>query len=273
MAVKSLLLYVDNDRNCRQRIAFAAELAARHQAHLVGAYTLRRLELPPYARGPIPEGLWEVAEQATSKLASTAQSTFEEVTAGAAIETEWRVMDGRPNAALSLHGFHADLLVLAQSDAEDTGFNLDYRPDDVVLGCGRPALVVPYTGEFEAPQRHAVIAWKAGREAARAVQDALPLLARVERVSVVTIDSRAEERVPGADVALYLARHGLNVETHDLTSGQLDAGEMLLAYAADRGCDLLVAGAYGHSRLRETVLGGMTRQLLEEMTVPVLFSH
>ncbi|MGH6943153.1 MAG: universal stress protein, partial [Geminicoccaceae bacterium] len=122
-----------------------------------------------------------------------------------------------------------------------------------------------------------VVAWDASRAAARAVSDALPLLERAKSVTVVSVNPRpnlfGHGEVPGADIALHLARHGLKVEVHRLEARDIDTANAILSYVADAGCDLLVMGGYGHSRLRELVLGGVTRTMLGEMTVPVLMAH
>jgi nucleotide-binding universal stress UspA family protein len=122
-----------------------------------------------------------------------------------------------------------------------------------------------------------MIAWDSGREAARAVNDALPVLEQATAVTVLSVNPRpgidlhGEE--PGADIALHLSRHGVKVEVQQTQVEEINVGDTVLSRLADLGCDLLVMGAYGHSRLREVVLGGVTRTLFESMTVPVLMSH
>jgi nucleotide-binding universal stress UspA family protein len=122
-----------------------------------------------------------------------------------------------------------------------------------------------------------VVAWDASREAARAVSDALPILEKASSVTVVTVNPRERDYghgdVPGADIAVYLARHGVKVDVQRIDARDIDVGNMLLSHVANDSADLLVMGAYGHSRLREVVLGGATRTILGEMTVPVLMSH
>jgi nucleotide-binding universal stress UspA family protein len=138
-------------------------------------------------------------------------------------------------------------------------------------------LLVPYAGRFPAVGRKVLIAWNAGREAARAVVDALPLLARASTVHVVSFNPEKggadHGAVPGADIAQFLVRHGIKVVVHRQNNGGVDVGNQILSRAADLEIDLIVMGAYGHARMREMVLGGVTRTLLETMTVPVLMSH
>ncbi len=147
----------------------------------------------------------------------------------------------------------------------------------MALAVGRPVLVVPYAGRFEACGRRVLVAWNASRAATRAVNDAMPLLAGAETVTVLCVDPdedrRAHGDVPGADVAVHLARHGVKARVESTASGGIGVGNAVLSRASDIGADLLVMGAYGHTRVRELLLGGATRTILESMTVPVLLSH
>jgi nucleotide-binding universal stress UspA family protein len=142
---------------------------------------------------------------------------------------------------------------------------------------GRPILVVPYAGHFARIGQRVVIGWDASREAARAVNDAMPLLAAAEAVTVLTIDPEQSPRghgeIPGADIALHLARHGVTAQVERTVSAGIGIGNTLLSRAADLEADLLVMGAYGHSRVRELLLGGVTRTMLTSMTLPVLMAH
>ncbi len=151
------------------------------------------------------------------------------------------------------------------------------RPEHVAFASGRPVLVVPYAGHFESVGGRVLIGWNATREAARAVNDAMPLLAIADAVTVLTIDPRAgpdaHGELPGADISLHLARHGVKADIERTVSADIPVGDVLLSRAADLGAELLVTGAYGHSRVRELLLGGATRALLRSMTVPVLMSH
>lgn len=174
---------------------------------------------------------------------------------------EWRRIHGRKD--LPLYARYADLTVMGQGDAVT----------DMVMSVGRPILVVPHHGSFLGVGRHPLVAWNASREATRAVFDALPILRRAGLVTLMTLDAEDDDRVPGADISLALARHGVRVEVVHSTVGGIDPGNALLSRAADCGADLLVMGAYGHSPLREKVLGGATRHILDHMTVPVLLSH
>jgi nucleotide-binding universal stress UspA family protein len=135
-------------------------------------------------------------------------------------------------------------------------------------------LVVPYVGEPVVKGEHVLVCWDGGREAARAATDALPFLREARKVTVLTVNTgAAPSEVPGADIALYLARHGVKSEAARTPAGGIDPGNVILSRAFDYGVDLIVMGAYGHSRVREILLGGATRAILRQMTVPVLMSH
>jgi len=178
----------------------------------------------------------------------------------------------------ALHARYVDLTILGQLNPDRGDANLIRpRPEHVTLASGRPVLVVPYTGHFETLGRRVLIGWNATREATRAVNDAMPLLMAADVVTVLTIDARegpdAHGELPGADISLHLARHGVKTTIECTVSAGIQAGEVLLSRAADLGADLLVIGAYGHSRVRELLLGGATRSILQSMTLPVLMSH
>jgi len=177
-----------------------------------------------------------------------------------------------------LNARYSDLVIAGQRerDAEDDAGLAPEFVDELVLSAGRPVLLVPYAGRFPDTGKRVLVAWNASAEAARAVADALPLLARAENVNVVVFEpgrtgDHGEE--PGADAALYLARHGVKATVSTYGSPDVDIGSQILSRAADNGADLIVMGAYGHSRMRELILGGATRTILESMTAPVLMSR
>jgi len=179
---------------------------------------------------------------------------------------EWRPISGLKQ--LALHARYADLTIVGQapSGASD-------HITETLMSVGRPLLAVPRHGRFPSVGRRVLVAWNASREATRAVFDSLPLLEGATNVTVMTMDAEDDGRAPGADIGLTLARHGIKVDVVRSTLGDIDAGNALLSRAADQGADLLVMGAFGHSPLREKMLGGATRHILDHMTVPVLLSH
>ncbi|MGH6901649.1 MAG: universal stress protein, partial [Geminicoccaceae bacterium] len=178
--------------------------------------------------------------------------------------------------ALATHARYADVVILGQADPEDAALP-HYLPEEVTLASGRPSLVIPYIGPQATLGQRVTVAWDAKREAARAVNDALPLLTRAQTVGVVTVNPSetpfGHGEQPGADIAVHLARHGIKVEVQRIESRDIDVANIVLSHIADQSSDLLVMGAYGHSRLRELVLGGVTRTILHDMTVPVFMAH
>jgi nucleotide-binding universal stress UspA family protein len=168
---------------------------------------------------------------------------------------------------------HTDLCVVGQPSEETPEPEAGRLVEAAFMDSGRPALVVPYIGAAPEPSRRILVAWNGSREAARAVHDALPFLLAPERTTVLIVDPQAQGSEVGEPPGADLARHGVRVEVKSVPGGGLVAGDAILAQAADEGADLLVMGGYGHSRLREMVLGGATRHLLVQMTLPVLLSH
>jgi nucleotide-binding universal stress UspA family protein len=197
---------------------------------------------------------------------------------GFGLATEWRAVEGEVAEVASLHARYADLAVIGQADPEGVAPGAAANlPERLILGAGRPVLVVPYAGRFEAVGRRVLLAWNATRESTRAANDALPILERAARVTVVSVNPRSgpggHGAVPGADIALHLARHGVRAEVAAVVTDEVGVDDMLLSQAADTGADLIVMGGYGHSRLGELVLGGATRHILRQITVPVFMSH
>ncbi|MBE9552893.1 MAG: universal stress protein, partial [Proteobacteria bacterium] len=131
----------------------------------------------------------------------------------------------------------------------------------------------PYIGAQAEIGRNVLVAWNGSREAARAVSDAMPILEAADSIEVFAVEPRGIGDIPGADIAQHLARHGLKTDAAKTAGLDIEVGDVLLNQVADGGADLIVMGAYGHSRMRELVLGGATRHILGHMTVPVLLSH
>jgi nucleotide-binding universal stress UspA family protein len=281
MSYKDLLVVLGSDTASRGRMGLAAALAERFAAHLVGLYPLPIPEAPrhfgyydPALLDPFFRELREKAREVCDKE----REAFEHAASLRALSAEWRVAEAGAESEPALHARYVDLTILGQLDPDGGDSELlRPRPEHVTLASGRPILVVPYAGQFETVGRRVLIGWNATREATRAVNDAMPLLVEADVVTVLTIDARegpdGHGELPGADISLHLARHGVKATVERTVSAGIPAGDVLLSRAADLGADLLVIGAYGHSRVRELLLGGATRSILQSMTLPVLMSH
>src|SRR6516165_6236652 len=281
MSYKDLLVVLDAGAPARGRIDVAAALAERFAAHLAWRYPLpipqRPRELGYFDPAMLDPFFAEARERARD-AADEVRERFEHITKLRGVTAEWRLIPEGPEADPAVHARYVDLTILGQLDPDRGEAEIiDRRPEQVALASGHPVLVVPYAGPFENVGRRVVVGWSATREAARAVNDAMPLLMAADVVNVLTIDAHEAPRghgaLPGADISLHLARHGVKATIEQTVSGDLSVGDTLLSRAADLGADLLVMGAYGHSRLRELLLGGATRTLLRSMTLPVLMSH
>ncbi|HYM71498.1 MAG TPA: universal stress protein [Stellaceae bacterium] len=266
MAYKDLLVVLDTETQARERLRLAADLAERFNAHLVGLHITVGRETA------------RLSGQSDANADHRMRALFDNIVRRRSISAEWRIGSGYPLDVTDVHARYADLIIMGQLDPENEWAPVIYpEPEYVALASGRPILVVPYIGTFPSLGQRVLVGWDASREAARAVNDAMPLLATASSVTVVTVDptqSREEHGdIPGADIALHLARHGVKAAVERTASGGVDVGNVLLSRASDIGAHLLVMGAYAHSRVRELILGGATRTVLESMTLPVFMAH
>ena len=286
MLFKDILVHLDEGPRSATRLKVALDLACRHAAHLTGIYVI---DIPgsdlfygagmPYAAGGGLNDMVESLRADSAARAETSGQEFRDALRRAGLEGEWRTLDGDTVALLALHARYADLTILGQPNDEEPykGPSADAVLVNVMLASGRPVLAVPYAGQFERVGERVLVAWNASRESTRAINDALPLLRGATMVTVLAVNPKhgidGHGDVPAADIALHLARHGVKAEAAHTFAKDISEGDALLSYAADLGVDLIVSGGYGHSRAREMVFGGVTRTLLEEMTVPMLLSH
>jgi nucleotide-binding universal stress UspA family protein len=282
MALKDILVHLDPSPRAADRLRLAAALARQHDAHLIGLLVVDAM-LPALAMADTGSGgplVGQVLDQIRADAlqdAARVEAAFGERMRLDGIGGEWRLVEGALPEVVALHARYADLAILGQVDPQTSPPGAAQSVEQVLFAAGRPVLLVPHSGRFETLGRHVLVGWNASREAARAVNDALPILVAAEKVTVLAVNPErrpgAHGAEPGADIALHLARHGVKAEVEHMTAPSIPDGLSLLNRAAELAPDLLVVGAYGHSRLREMALGGVTRTLLREMTVPVLMSH
>ena len=286
MTYKTVLLHIDDGAGRNARIALAASVAQACGGHLTGV-ALTGVSRLLYQHQPDLDAdpnltlhlnfLRERAARALDGFGQQASSL------GVASYEE-RVIDDEAAGGISLLARYADLVVISQYNAADKSPSVmrDF-PAYVLLHSGRPVLIVPHAlaqAGMPAAARNVLVSWNGSKEASRAVSAALPLLQRASQVHVAVFDAQqhaAEHGAhPGADLLQYLARHGVQAKLLLLDGGATrrgDIGEALLTQVSELSADLLVMGAYGHSRLRETILGGVTRTVLQSMTIPVLMAH
>lgn len=278
MTYRTILVHCDAGPKAGQRLTVAAELAQRHSAHLVGAYVRPPLEAPVFFEGAMPMDMLFASYEASANAdQAAAQAAFQKVLKGRHLSHEWRVTEGFVDSELAMQARYADLLVVGQTDADAQTPTPSDLPESIVMSTGRPTLVVPHIGASKPPGEKVMLCWNASRESARAAADALPFLRGAKHVTILVVDPQTSNKrhgaEPGADAAQWLIRHGINVTVQRDVAVDSDVGDVILSRAADLDVDLIVMGVYGHSRLREMVLGGASRTLLSSMTVPVLISH
>jgi nucleotide-binding universal stress UspA family protein len=286
VGLRDFVVLLDGSARDAAKLAVALDLARRHDAHLTGLCPLELL-LPAdmsFALGGYPD-LWalpefakQIEDQARAKAAVT-EAGFREMIRLEGIKGEWAYETGPLISCVLDRAYGADLLVVGQVDPDNPPPAVARTLiEDVLMTAGRPLLLVPYAGQFKTVGANTLIGWTRTRESARAVHDVLPLLTAPAKVTVLTVETSRPERgttvLPAAGIAEHLARHGLDVSAaRTVVSDGLSPADALLDYASDISADLLVVGGYGHSRTREMILGGVTRDLLRHMTVPVLMSH
>ena len=258
-AYKSILVHYDAGRTAPARLETAIDIAATFGAHIACLYALSAVHEPTYAY-EATQILREAQQRMRAELLAGARRGYDECLRRTGFErAEWRASEADALDAVALHARYADLIVIGQKNPEwPSGVNKDFERS-MLLAAGRPVLVVPYAFERRPVGHRVLVAWNSSREAARAVKDALPLLERAGQVHVVTFQpdksGAAHGEEPGADIAQYLARHGVKVTVSRYDAPEVDIGNQVLSRAFDLSADLIVMGAWGHSRLREFVLG------------------
>jgi nucleotide-binding universal stress UspA family protein len=258
-------------------VNFAASVANTFEAHLAGVAFLYEPIVVVADMGGVPVDFIEAQRAVNEKNANDAIARFDQAVRRAGLSFESRVVDATIADAPDVFGRIArrfDLSVVGQAEPNKSA------PDELIIEgalfeSGRPVLIVPYIQRTGLTLNRVMVCWDGSRNAARAVSDAMPFLARAKTVDVVTIvgEKGKSDELPGADIAQHLARHSVRVELSRISLGDIDVANNLLSLAADTSADFLIMGGYGHSRLREFILGGATRGILAAMTIPTLMSH
>jgi nucleotide-binding universal stress UspA family protein len=273
-----MLVHLNDKRRAEAVLEPAVSLAHRYQAHLIGMHVYPSVPAAPSAVPDASKVLGSIAA-GERKEADEIAAVFARMTANQPFVAEWRALKVPHMDLASVvldHARSVDLIVAGQTDPDWEQSPLMDFPERLALESGRPTLVVPYVGRYREIGRNVVIAWKGARESARAVFDALPLLAGAETVDILEVKERRDDGdslAPDTTIAASLARHGVKTTVRTSAAADIGIGDEILSRVADAGADLLVMGAYGHSRMRELVFGGATRHLMRYMTAPTLFSH
>lgn len=285
MAIRDLMVVFDGSERDAVVLNAACEFGRRDQAHILGVCPLDLL-FPGYL-GPViggyPDAIAlrteiERLEAMARARAAKIEAMFREQLRRDDAPGEWHLASGPPNEEALWRARHVDAVVLSQPSPDpDARIGVRYLVEDVLLRSGRPVLFVPYAGHAPKLGANVLVAWNGSREATRALHDVLPLLDADASITVLVIDrpgDRGEQGIRGAEIAEHIARHRFRTTmARTVADRSLDDADVILDYAADTGADLLVMGGYGHSRTREMVLGGVTRALLDHMTLPTLMSH
>lgn len=274
-----IAIYLSSDKACARRIDFGVQLAKKHNADVVGVYPTNDLIGHYYDASIIPlEARQAMAERHHSQRETT-QQRFLESAEAAGVKAMWRMPEGDAEEALALHARYADVLIMSKAEHGERGpIVLPNLPESVIMAAGRPVLMLPNAGSLQTIGRRVLYCWDQRREAARAFSDAAPLLEGCEELVVLEIDRDErllqERDIQNDDIADYCASKGYPRPRHLVVkSGDIGVGNVILNTASDHGSDLIVMGAYGHSRMRQWVMGGASRTLLSSMTVPVLLAH
>jgi len=256
---------------------YAVSVAATLQAHLTGIAFIYDPVVPISGAGYIPAEIIETQREENETAAAAAIKSFNAAADQAGISAEALMT----NAGLAGAGDQFarmarrfDLAIIGQPQPDVTSIE-QIIGETTLFESGRPVIMVPYIQKAPFKNDNVMICWDGSRPAARAVADALPIMGKSGRVEIVIVANERgkQDEIEGADIGQHLARHGLKVDVHRISGGNIDIGDALLSHAADSGADFMVMGGFGHSRLREFVLGGVTRSIFESMTVPVLLSH
>jgi nucleotide-binding universal stress UspA family protein len=283
MSLKDILVFLDVGPASEGRLRLATRIARDHGASLSAVFASndQAADFPPGLGVPRRGLITQLVPTAADIIRSApfidvAERQFRESRHSLGSEGDWHQLDRDNEAELIALARTADLIVIGQVNPNARPAP-SWRPEDVVVACGRPVLMVPYIGTFSEVGRRVLVAWDGSREAVRALNDALPVIAAAEQVTVMTVCARDKDlerdRNSTDRVIHHLARHGIAARVDQRLQSESTVSDCLLSRAMDFYVDLIVAGAYHHSPLREALVGGVSRDLFQRMTVPVLMSH
>lgn len=278
MLPKDLVVLIEEEEGRQSRLEFAAALAALWQAHLIATFVVARLDLNRHAGFAVGSGLAHMLQNYWSQVACAKAETkeiFDTLLSGRGLVGEWRISENESPEELMLHARHASLAIVGPPSRGDRAMTTLGLSESVIVGSGRPTILLPTNWPAERIARRIVIGWNGGREATRAIADAMPFLMSAEAVHLVVVPEATAQGLygaePGADMARHLVRHGVAVDLNQYNG--TDAGSVLLDRCRSSDADMLVIGAVGRSRIGEFIFGGATRTILGNADLPVLLSR
>lgn len=273
MAIKDLAVAYNGSENARSALRLAARMASKYDASVTGVHVHPPMQLDSQTRQWIPESTLKSLLQAEKDSVAGIETLFhEELKAqGRPGNGDWVVEHGEPTRCLAKAARYFDILLIGQFSVSG-GTKDQIRPEDVVLLAGKPIIIVPKNYVDRPFAEFAVVAWDGSRPAARALTDAMQILETKKRIDIVTVAPKDTPPDGGHDILRHLRRHGIDARLVVLEDDG-GVGKTILKHCAKTDPDILVMGAYSRARIREDIFGGTTRDVLENMTIPVLMAH
>lgn len=274
MTIRNILFHAFEGDAGAALEAAAFNLAQAHGATLTALTVVDNTPIPSYVVPYVPANLAESYIDEARAAAKQIETRIRAREAATGIQAEWRYREGDIRSVFTQHAHYTDVVMLAQGGGDDAPISAaNNLAGDLVLTAGRPVLSLPWNAPVSSIGRRVLIGWNSSTEATRAVNDALPFLVKADAVKVLSVGDEETRHIPGSEIAQHLARHGVKAEADHAVESDSSSAEALLFECKDFGADLLVCGAWGHSRMFETVLGGVTKDLLRRMELPLLLSH
>ena len=281
MSYKDILVYLDDSKACESRIEAAVALAKRQDARVSGVALALKSTISTYIGVDIPSSLTDAQQEIVVKSAKSAVAKLEEAATEADVDYDTHIIEcgaTKAPARLSFFARHSDICFMGQPNPDEPGVSFkNSLLESVLFNSARPVYIVPYIGRPQMKIRKAVVAWDGSKKVVRAVNDAIPLLRGRSEVIILVINPESRRGThgskPGSDIAAHLGRHGIKTKIDIQSHVNVAVDTIILNYLSDSGADLLIMGAYGHSRLREKAFGGVTNTIMHQMTTPVLMSE
>ena len=277
MSYKQIVLHLDNSKACESRLRAACEMTERFESKLVAVYVVPDFIIPTYVEAQISNEIMESISAQAVEAAEQKLNEYKEIAATLGITMESHIVEGQLEQILIEHSRYSDLVIIGQHDPDDADDVSAGLADQLLVEGGARCMVVPARGQVSPPGKRVLVAWNSSRESARAVRASLAFLADADEVVVLSSETADEEMYTGRsrsrELVKYLLAHGIDSVVSSFDHASIGAGEAIVAQANDMKADLIVMGGYGHTRLREVILGGATRELLDSTPTCVLLSH